>query len=101
MGNKPDILVGELIGCRLAVISSKNRCNEGLQGTVVDETRNTITIKTQDNNKKRLIKKENVFEFTSGIKKSTIKGEDLVARPEERTKKWLRPKKKRRISELK
>lgn len=91
------ILVDELIGCEVAVLRSTNPCNTGIKGTIIDETKNTLTLETEKKEKKVLIKSQNTFM----IKDMTINGSDLQGRPEERIKKWLKPRKKRRISELK
>ena len=82
-----DLLKGELIGLKAKVYEPKNKANLGLEGEIIDETRNTITIKTKGKSKK--IIKDQTKIMINGIK---IDGKDLVARPEERTKKWLRKK---------
>lgn len=82
------VLSGELIGSGLEVASSKNAASIGIKGVVVDETRNTLTVLTKEG-KKRLIKDQNTFTI-DGI---TIRGDELVSRPEERIKKWLKKRK--------
>jgi ribonuclease P protein subunit POP4 len=85
-----DLVLHELIGLEVRVTSSANRQLEGLKGTVIDETRNMLTIETQKGEKK-LAKQDCVFSFhlPSGewVK---VKGSLLVARPEDRIKKRLR-----------
>jgi len=81
-----NILRHELVGLRANVVDSKHqgyRC----VGGVVDETLNTITLKTRDGEKK-IPKKDSLFEFTlpSGAK-VRIEGSLLLSRPEDRTKK--------------
>ena len=75
----------ELIGLTIIITQSKNKTLVGLQGKIVDETRNIITIKTSKGDKK-LIKKEIKFQIIDG-KTAEIEGFKLVGRPEDRIKK--------------
>jgi len=68
----------ELIGSEAEVISSKNPTLVGTKGKIIDETRNTITIKN-----KKILKSH----VTLKIKNQTIEGKNLVGRPEDRLKK--------------
>lgn len=79
------LIKSELIGLKIKVISSKNSANKGLQGVIVDETKNTLAIKTAKGRKK-LIKKDCVFELEFEKQKIRIKGSILAKRPEERIK---------------
>ena len=85
-----DIVLHELVGLEVRVISSANKQLEGLSGTVIDETRNMLTIETQKGEKK-LSKQDCTFSFPipSGqwVK---VRGDLLLARPEDRIKKRLR-----------
>lgn len=89
----------ELIGLRVRISSSKNKSLKGLSGIVVDETHNTLVIKTENGKEKIVIKKVCVFDFTlpDGTVVS-VDGRLLTGRPEDRIKKKL-PKWK--LSELK
>ena len=71
----------ELIGLNITVINSKNKSNIGLTGKIIDETKNTITIKIKGSTKK--IIKNNVELEIDGKK---IDGKKLAVRPEERLK---------------
>jgi len=73
---------GELIGRNIEILSSKNKANTGLKGKIINETRNTIQIKTKKGEKKTLIKKNITFKMNE----ATIKGEEIQAAPEERIK---------------
>lgn len=80
----------ELIGLLIEVVESSNKFLTGLSGTVVDETRQTLTIKTGKGEKK--IPKDVcvfVFRLPDG-KKVKVNGELLVSRPEDRIKKKLK-----------
>lgn len=80
-----DILKLELIGVNMKVVNSENKSNIGINGRIVDETKNTISVKTPKGIKK-LMKKQNTFQLESGNMKFIIKGELLMHRPEERIK---------------
>ncbi len=71
----------ELIGLTIKITDSKNKANIGLQGKVIDETKNLLVIKSKDKMKK--IIKKNVTIEVNGIE---ICGSKLVGRPEERLK---------------
>ena len=84
-----DVLKYELIGLEIAVTQADNPSLIGLQGKVVAETRNTLTIQHK-NTEKKLIKDQIVFTTTIHNKKVEIDGALLVGRPEERLKKKTR-----------
>lgn len=89
----------ELIGLEVKISKSKNKFLVGVKGMVIDETYNTLVIKTDSKKEKKIIKKICVFDFK--LPDGTIVSVDgrlLVGRPEDRIKKRL-PKWK--ISELK
>ncbi len=75
-----------LIGANATLTEEKTGIT--FTGTIVDETQNMITL----DHGKRFIKKQYRFELTTSVGKITIDGKDLVGRPEERIKKWLRKK---------
>ena len=74
---------GELIGRNIEITSSKNKSTAGLEGKIIDETKNTITIKTKKG-KKTLIKSQITFKMKGND--STIIGEEITSPPEERIK---------------
>lgn len=91
-----DTLVGlskaDLHGSSLSVIQSKSSCLVGLQGTVIKETRDTLTIVSADGCLSKVIKKHNVFLLTS---KSThlralLYGRQLSTKPSGRSLKKLK-----------
>lgn len=82
-----DFLAGELIGLRARVEKSSGKDFQGLEGKIVDETRNTLVFQTPKG-RKSIPKKDCVFFFPdSGV---NADGVLLVARPEDRTKKIAR-----------
>ena len=68
------------IGKKIKIIDAKNKSNIGLEGVVIDETKNTFII---ENKKKNTIIKENV---TIMVDNKTIEGKKLTKKPEERIK---------------
>ena len=72
---------GELIGSEIEVVSSKNKTLIGLKGKVIDETKNTITIKNKG------IKKLLKSHITIKIDGKVFEGKILQKRPEDRIKK--------------
>jgi len=85
-----DLVMHELIGLEVRVAACTNKQLAGLKGTVIDETRNMLTIETPKGEKK-LAKQDCVFSFhlPSG-EWVRVQGSLLMARPEDRIKKRLR-----------
>jgi ribonuclease P protein subunit POP4 len=78
----------ELIGLRIKVDESSNSTVRGLEGTVVDETRNMLVIENEQRTDKKIPKTENIFIFAlNGGIQVRVKGDRLIARPEDRIKK--------------
>jgi ribonuclease P protein subunit POP4 len=76
----------ELIGINTRITNSKNKNHVGIAGTIIDETKNTITIKTNKGNK-MLMKDSLVLELQRGREKFLVDGKLLLSRPEDRIKK--------------
>ena len=77
----------EFIGLKVHVTSVKNK-SLNLNGTIIDETKNTIKIEGMDNSEKIIPKNGTlfVFEIPNG-EKIEIDGDILSIRPEDRIKK--------------
>jgi RNase P/RNase MRP subunit p29 len=71
----------EFIGKEIIIIKSSNKEQEKLKGTIIDETKNTFTIKTQSKEVK-ILKKDKEFK----IQNQKINGNIISKRPEERIK---------------
>ncbi len=69
-----------LIGSKMEVIDAKNKNLLGIAGRIVDETKNTLTVETEDGTKK-LIKSEVIFKLGAKV----LRGEHLRRRPEDIT----------------
>lgn len=79
------LLKHELIGLEAEVAESTNKSLIGIKGKVMMETKNTLTIGT-----KVVPKKGSGFIFKLQGKRVKVKGERLIARPEERIRKKVK-----------
>lgn len=70
-----------LIGKNVKIIDTSNPCLKGMEGKVIDETKNTITI-TKNNSEKKLIKNQ----ITIEVDGKKVEGNQLTKRVEERIK---------------
>ena len=85
-----DLPQEELIGLIMEVEESSNRDMEGLRGRIVDETRNTFVIETEQEEEKRIPKAGNMFIFVlEDGTRARIRGDKLLARPEDRIKRGM------------
>ena len=85
-----DLPQEELIGLIMEVEESSNRDMEGLFGRVVDETRNTFVIETEQEEEKQIPKTGNMFIFVlEDGTRARIRGDKLLARPEDRIKRGM------------
>jgi len=81
------VIQGELIGLDAKVVKSANPSNLGMSGKIIDETRNTLVIR-QNENDKVVAKDTAVFQFT--LPNGTVvevEGVAIIGRPEDRVKK--------------
>ncbi len=85
MITKRNVAKHELIGLDVRVVEAGGNL-EGLEGRVVDETKNLLIIETQKGEKK-VQKRGSRFELEIPEGSVTIDGEKLLFRPEDRTKK--------------
>jgi len=76
----------ELIGLDVVVSASLNPLSIGIQGKVVDETQQILTIKTKKGNKK-ILKRLSTFVFNIKDKKVEVNGSVITKRPWERLSK--------------
>ena len=85
--NPQNLVRHELIGLKARIIKSTDSSQAKLNGKVVDETYNTLTIETKKG-EKLIPKKNTVFIFTlPNAVKVQVEGSLLVSRPEDRIKK--------------
>ncbi len=76
----------ELIGLDVVVSESLNPLSIGIQGKVIDETQQTLTIQTKKDNKK-ILKRLSTFVFNVKDEKVEVKGSVIAKRPWERISK--------------
>ena len=81
-----DVARHELIGLLVTVESAHAGWN-GLEGTVVDETKHTFLVELASGAEKRVPKSGNRFVFRVGNERFVVNGSDIEFRPEDRTKK--------------
>lgn len=82
------ILAHEWIGLEVEVIDSPNSSEIGIKGIVVDETMNTLKIKTEKG-LKIVAKKGRTFRVRFEGKVLRVKGDLIAFRPEDRIKKGI------------
>lgn len=75
----------ELMGREVRVADAKNKTLINLQGRVIDETKNTLSLETEGSIKK-VLKEEVTLEVFTEKGRVLIKGEDLVGKPVDRIK---------------
>lgn len=85
MRNESNLHMHELIGLRLRVVQASDGGMVGMEGIVVDETRETLVI---DGDRRRtLAKRGNAFEFTlEDGSTAVVQGDAIAFRPEDRVK---------------
>ncbi|MCL4404518.1 MAG: ribonuclease P protein subunit [Candidatus Marsarchaeota archaeon] len=90
------IVLQELIGLKVRVKGSKDFQRVGLRGTVIDETKGTLTIKKGDSS---IIvpKLGTVFVFYVGRKSYVVDGKEINFRPHERISKAFKFYKARNV----
>jgi len=97
--NNKNIVLNELIGLRARVTKCSDKKQRGLEGTVIDETKNTLLIET-DNGVKKLVKASSTFRFypdSKSRKSFVVEGREINFRPDERIEKSMKFYKRRKL----
>lgn len=85
MRTENNLRLHDLIGLRVRVVQARDGGMVGMEGTVVDETRETLVI--EEGGRRILPKRGNSFEFTLEDGTVTVLDGDAIAfRPEDRIK---------------
>jgi len=84
-----EIIGSELIGLILEVTRAKNKSLIGLKGRVVDETKNTLVIRT-NHKEKKILKNQVILKIPVKNQMYEIDGKLLVGRSEQRLKKRIK-----------
>ena len=86
---KKNIVRHELIGLKVKITSSPDPSQIGIEGTIIDEYKNLIVVKT-DRGVKKIEKKYRIFHFSLPEgEKAVVNGSKIALRPEDRVKIWL------------
>lgn len=80
-----NITAHELIGLRATIIESNVKNMKGLEGKVVDETKNVLVIESKGA-KKKVPKAGCVFGFELGNETAWVGGKSILYAPEQRLK---------------
>ena len=91
-----NIVLHELIGLRVKVVKCFDRKQAGLEGKVIDETKNTLVIATMTGTK-RLVKSSSTFRFYLNGKAFVVDGLEINSRPYERIEKSMKFYRKREL----
>lgn len=94
--NNKNIVINELIGLKTKVVKSLDKEQQGITGTVIDETKNTLVVETKEG-RKSIIKRISTFIFYSGRNSFTVKGEEINFRPHERIERSMKFYKSRQV----
>ena len=86
MRSPTNILRHEFIGLCVVVVDAGKKNLIGIQGEIVDETKNTFIIETKKGEKK-VLKRGTDFKICLQKTEIIINGDNLVGRPEDRIKK--------------
>ena len=93
--NNRNIVLHELIGLDVVVTRSADPSRYGIKGRVINETKNTLVIRTVGG-VKTVPKLSSTFKFLFGKKRFIVCGEEINFRPHERLEKSLRFYRRRR-----
>jgi len=86
MRSPTNIARHEWIGLWAVVVDARNKDLIGIEGEIVDETKNSFTIKTLKG-EKTVLKKDTSFKMKLEGQEIIINGNMMVGRPEDRIKK--------------
>ena len=82
---KKDLMRHEFIGLEMNIIDAKNSSLKGMKGKIIDETKNTFTIK--NHTMKKIIKGQVIFTVKIKHQTFTFEGATLLDKSEDRLKK--------------
>jgi ribonuclease P protein subunit POP4 len=83
MITKENLLIHEIIGLEATVVKSNNEQTTGISGKVIDETKSMFLLNTK-NGIKKIPKKNTEWKFSFDRNESTVNGNLLAKRPQER-----------------
>jgi RNase P/RNase MRP subunit p29 len=80
------MFAGMLIGREIVVLASKDKTISGIQGMILDETKNTLLVLTPQNRQLRIPKSIVTLSLEAKPVNLTIEGSKLIGTPAERIK---------------
>lgn len=81
-----NIVRHELIGLNIEIVKAKNPSLIGIKGKIIDESKNILTIETQ-NKIKKILKDQATFNIELKDHVVQVEGKLLLGKPEDRIKK--------------
>jgi ribonuclease P protein subunit POP4 len=94
--NNRNIVLHELIGLYAEVVDSKDSSQIGIEGRVIDETKNLLYLR-QGSITRGVVKKVSRFRFSVGGERFIVDGEEINFRSYERIEKALKFYKRRAL----
>jgi len=91
MRNRNNIIQHEFIGIDIVILDSPCKEQIGVQGSVVDETKNILVIETKEK-KMKIPKSNTIFRFRVNDENVIVPGNMINVRSEDRTKRLGRKK---------
>lgn len=79
-----NVLAHELIGLEAKIVESTDPSLAGVKGTIVFETKNTLTIRTGDKQRQIAKSAAKKIEIATQTGACFISGSSMIARPEDR-----------------
>lgn len=86
MSSRNIVYTFEFMGSEIKITESPHHGYKGMQGKVIDETKNMFVIE-DEGEKKKIPKKGNRFKLTINGRHNLLDGNKLTHRPEDRIKK--------------
>ncbi len=91
-----NIVLGELIGLKAEILASHDKRQRGIEGKIIDETKNTIVMETTEG-RRSFVKKISRFRFYTPDGTFEVEGKEICFRPDERIEKAMKYYKRRRL----
>ena len=86
-----NIVFHTLIGLRVRILLSPDPTLRNVEGVVVEETRNSIVVRTGEGRLLRVLKRNSIFLFQlPGGERVWVRGEEITGSPAERIKRLVR-----------
>jgi len=94
--NNRNIVLNELIGLRARVVRCSDRKQKGLEGTIMDETKNTLLMETAGRTR-TVVKASSAFRFYTSNGSFLVEGKEINFRPHERIEKSMKFYRRRKM----